>query len=323
MIISILATGFMTSPLPANAQKSGKVFRIGWLSPFSVNSPAPTNFLDEFRTLGWVEGKDFVLEYKQWKKNEQRFELAAGLVRLKVDLIVTTLTTSTHAAKDATSTIPIVFIAVTDPVGDGFVTSITRPGGNVTGVCPNLIEISGKVLQLLTEAVPEASRFAFLRNAALGRIARLALEEMQAAAKILDVTLQSVEVREGKDFEPAFAAMVKERVRAVVVGGDQLTFANMPQIAELALENKLPTMVHGPSHHSVEKGALMSYAPLYGPQNRRAAHLVDKILKGSNPAELPVELPTHYEFAINLKTAKALGITIPPALLMRATKVIE
>jgi putative ABC transport system substrate-binding protein len=185
-----------------------------------------------------------------------------------------------------------------------------------------VIEISGKVLQLLTEGVPEASRVAFLWNSTHGRTMRLFLEETQAAANRLGVKLQSIEVREAKDFEPAFAAMVRERAQALVVVGEQLTFANMPQIVELALKNKLPMMVHGPSF-SVEQGALMSYAPLYDPQFRRAAHLVDKILKGAKPAELPVELPTHYEFVINLKTAKALGVTIPPPLLMQATEVIE
>jgi putative ABC transport system substrate-binding protein len=186
-----------------------------------------------------------------------------------------------------------------------------------------VIEISGKVLQLLTEGVPEASRVAFLSNPAHGRTMRLFLEETQASANRLGVKLQSVEVREAKDFEPAFAAMVRERAQALVVIGEQLTFANMPQIVELALKNKLPMMVHGPSSLSVEKGALMSYAPLYGPQFRRAAHLVDKILKGAKPADLPVELPTHYNFAINLKTAKALSVTIPPPLLMQASVVIE
>jgi putative ABC transport system substrate-binding protein len=318
MIIFILVIGFMTSPTPANAQKSGKVFRIGWLSPY----PASENFLDEFRTLGWVEGKNFVFEYRHWKKIEQRFELAAELVRLKVDLIVTVLTVSTDAAKEATSTIPIVFTIVSDPVGDGFVASFTRPGGNVTGVCNNLIEISGKVLQLLTEAVPEASRFAYLWNAAHGRIGRLISEKMQAAAKTLGVTLQSVEVREAKDFEPAFAPMTRERTQGLVVLSEPLTFSHISDIVDLARKNRLPMMVHGPRAFT-QAGALMNYAPNYPRQSRRAAHLVDKILKGANPAELPVELPTHYNFVINLKTAKALGITVPPALLMRATEVIE
>jgi putative ABC transport system substrate-binding protein len=319
IIVLIVALGFLSAPLQAQEQKPDKVARIGYLSPYSSD-----NFLEEMRDLGWVEGQNMAIEYRSWAgKRKQLPELAAELVDLKVDIIFSHLTVSTHAAKKATNTIPIVFFSVADPVGDGFVASFTQPGGNITGICNNFIEISAKVLQLLTEAVPEATRVAWLWNPAHGRIVQLALEEMQAAANTLGVKLQSVEVREAKDFEPAFAAMVRERAQALAVLGEQLTFANMPRIVELALKNKLPMMVHGPSDLSVEEGALMSYAPLYGPQFRRAAHLVDKILKGAKPADLPVELPTHYEFVINLKTAKALGITIPPPLLMQASKVIE
>lgn len=320
IIVLIVVFGLLSAPLQAEEQKPNKIARIGYLSAY----PIFKEFLEELHALGWVEGQNFVIEYRSWKgKFKQIPDLAAELVHLKVDVIVTVLTVSTDAARKATSTIPIIFMIVSDPVGYGFVASFKRPGGNVTGICNNLIEISGKVLQLLTEAVPEASRFAFLANWAHGRLTRVFFEETQAAANKLGVKLQPVDVREVKDLEPAFAAMVRERVQAFVVLGGPLTIANMPQIVELALKNKLPMMVHGLGFEQVEKGALMSYAPLYDSQFRRAAHLVDKILKGANPADLPVELPTHYDFAININTAKALGLTIPESILIRADKVIE
>ena len=317
-IIFILAIGFITSPLPANAQKAGKVYRIGYLSPY----PIYNDFMEEFRKLGWVEGQNFVIEYRSPEGKFERLPaLAEELVRLKVDVIFSVLTISTRAAKKASTKIPIVFTVVSDPVGDGFVANFARPGGNITGECNNLIEISGKVLQLLTEAVPGASRFAFLWNIAHGQVARLMLEKMQAAAKMLGVTLQSVEVREAKDFKPTFSAMTGQGVQGLVMLGEPLTIANATKIKDLALSHRLPVIVHGPGGYF--RSSLMSFQPDYDRQSRRADHLVDKILKGAKPADLPVELPTHYKFAINLKTAKALGITIPQSLLIQATEVIE
>jgi putative ABC transport system substrate-binding protein len=320
LIVLSLVLGLLAAPLTAEAQESGKVYRIGYLSPYSVNP----SFMEELGNLGWVEGQNLVIEYRSWAGKQKKLpELAAELVDLKVDLIFSVLTVSTHAAKKATHTIPIVFNVVADPVGDGFVASFTQPGGNITGVCNNVLEISGKVLQLLTEAVPEASRVAWLWNAAHpSQLMRRFLEEAQSAANTLGVKLQSVEVREAKDFEPAFAAMATERAQALIVLGEQLTNRNMPQLVKLAFKNKLPMMIHG-HRENVRIGALMSYAPVYEALYRRAAHLVDKILKGAKSAELPVELPTHYDFAINLKTAKTLGLTIPPPLLMQANEVFE
>jgi len=319
IIMLIVAFGFFSAPLQAEERKPNKIARIGYLSPYEINQ----KFLEEMHALGWVEGQNFVIEYQPWKgKFKQLPGLAAELVDLKPDVIVTILTVSTRAAKKATKTIPIVFMVVSDPVGDGFVASFRRPGGNVTGICNNLIEITGKVLQLLTEAVPGASRFAYLPTPAHGQLSRRLLEEVQAAAKTLNVKLQSIEVREAKDFEPAFSAMASERAQGRVFVAENLINANMPQIVDLGLKNKLPMMVNGPRSWA-QAGALMTYTPSYLTQYRRIAHLVDKILKGASPADLPVELPTHYDFAINLKTAKALGITIPQALLIRATEVIE
>jgi putative ABC transport system substrate-binding protein len=320
VLIVIIPLGILSAPQAANAQKAGKVYRIGWLGPtYGIYHEV---FLKKIRRLGWVEGQDFVMEYRSVEgKFDRLADHAAELVSLNVDVILTVLTPSTHAAKNATKTIPIVFTIVEDPVGDGFVASLARPGGNLTGLSNNIIEIAGKVLQLLNEAVPGASRIAYLWNPDLDRIARLALEEIQTAANTLGVELQSVKVRNAKDFEPAFSAMVSEQAQALVVLAGPLMVENTTQIVDLSLKNRLPLMVNGSSVW-VQSGALMSYTPRYSPQFRRAAHLIDKMLKGSNPGEIPVELPKIYDFAINLKTARDLGIPIPQSLLW-ANKVIE
>jgi len=320
VLIIIIPVVIISAPQAANAQKAGKVYRIGWLGPtYGIYHEV---FLKEFRRLGWVEGQDFVMEYRSVEgKFDRLAEHAAELVSLKVDVILTPLTPSTHAARNATKTIPIVFTIVEDPVGDGFVASLARPGGNLTGMSNNIIEIAGKVLQLLKEAVPGVSRIAYLWNPDMDRIARLALEEIQTAANTLGVELQSVKVRNTKDFEPAFSAMVSEQAQALVVLAGPLMVENTTQIVDLSLKNRLPLMVNGSSTW-VQNGALMSYTPPYSPQFRRAAHFVDKIFKGGNPGEIPVELPKIYDFAINLKTARELGITIPQSLLW-ANKVVE
>ena len=320
MLILIMPMVMILAPQTVNAQRAGKVYRIGWLGPnYGIYHRV---FLKEFRRLGWIEGQDFAMEYRSVEgKLDRLSEHANELVNLDVDVILAAQTPSTRAAKNATTTIPIVFTAVEDPVGDGFVASIARPGGNLTGMSNNIIEIAGKVLQLINEAVPGASRVAYLWNPDLDRIARLALEEIQIAANTLGVELQSVKVRNAEDFEPAFSAMVSGQAQALVVLAGPLMIENSAQIVDLSLKNRLPLMVNGSSSW-VQSGALMSYTPPYSPQFRRAAHLVDKILKGGYPGEIPVELPKIYDFAINLKTARELGITIPQSLLW-ANKVIE
>jgi putative ABC transport system substrate-binding protein len=320
VLIVIISLGLLSAPQAADAQKAGKVYRIGWLGPtYGIYHEV---FLKKLGRLGWVEGQDFIMEYRSVEgKFDRLAEHAAELVALEVDLILTTLTPSTHAAKNATSTIPIVFTIVEDPVGEGLVASLARPGGNLTGLSNNIIEIAGKVLQLLNEAVPGASRVAYLWNPDLDRIARLALEEIQTAANTLGVELQSVKVTNAGDFEPAFSSMVNEQAQALVVLAGPLMVENTTRIVDLSLKNRLPLMVNGSSTW-VQSGALMSYTPPYSPQFRRAARLVDKIFKGGNPGEIPVELPKIYDFAINLKTARELGITIPQSLLW-ANKVIE
>ena len=320
VFIAFIPLGLLAAPQAVDAQTSGKVYRIGWLGPtYGIYHEV---FLKELRRLGWIEGQNFIMEYRSVEGEFDRLsDHAAELVRLKVDVLLTTLTPSALAAKNATTTIPIVFTIVEDPVGDGFVASLARPGGNLTGLSNNIIEIAGKVLQLLNEAVPGASRVAYLWNPDLDRIARLALEEIQAAADTLGVELQSVKVTNANDFETAFSAMVSEQAQALVVLAGPLMVENATQIVNLSLKNRLPLMVNGSSAW-VQSGALMSYTPPYSPQFRRAAHLVDKIFKGRKPGDLPVELPKIYDFAINLKTARALGITIPQSLFW-ANKVIE
>jgi putative ABC transport system substrate-binding protein len=327
IIVLVVALGLLATPLPAAAQKADKVYRIGLLTAKKTDVvkkiPWFKAFMGELRDLGWVEGKNFVMEFRSAEANFERLPaLAAELVRLKVDVIITLHTVDTHAAKNATTSIPIVFTVVSDPLGDGFIKSHARPGGNLTGTNPDYIEIMGKVLQLLTEAVPEVSRVAYLWNPAHGQVALRGLEELQAAAKTLEVKIQSVEVRNPQDIEPAFSAMTREHADALFVLPGPLTNSNGKRIADLALAHRLPLGNNG-GRSWAARGALFGYEPSIVPLLRRAAHYVDKILKGANPADLPVEKPTHYDFVINLKTAKALGLTIPQQLLMQATEVIE
>ena len=321
IIVLIVAFGLLSAPLQAEDQKSNKAARIGWLgNTYGLDKV----FLDELSKLGWVKGKNFVMEYRSAGKEFKRLPaLAEELVRLKVDVFVTVHTVDTHAAKNATTSIPIVFTIVSDPVGDGFIKTHARPGGNLTGVNTDYIEIMGKGLQLLKEAVPEASRVAYLWNPAHGRLALRGLEKMEAASKRLGLKLQSLEVRDPKDFEPAFSAMTREHANALFVLPGPLTNSNMKRIADLALRHRLPMATNGAVNWATRFGALMAYTIDLLPVYRRVAHFVDKILKGAKPADLPVEMQTHYKFAINLKTTKALDITIPQSLLIQATEVIE
>ena len=321
LLFAILVIGLFFGSLVANAEKEGKIHRIGWLGPtYRVFDKV---LLEELRKLGWVKGENFVIEYQSWGcKPDQIPKLAAELARHKVDFIFAVHTVDTSAAKNATSKIPIVFTMVGDPVGYGFVESLARPGGNVTGVSSNLIEITGKALQLLKEAVPGASRIAYLHNPARGQLAHQFLEKMESAAQTLGVKLQSVQAQDPKDFDAAFKAMADEQAQGLVVLSSPPYNSYVTQIVDLALKNNLPMIVLGPTYWP-RAGALMSYAPEYPHQYRSAAHLIDKILRGAKPADLPVELPTLYELVINLKTADVLGLEIPESLLIRASEVIE
>jgi putative tryptophan/tyrosine transport system substrate-binding protein len=315
---------FATATLAANAEQTGKVYRIGYLS-------APTRasveqvlqaFLRALRDLGWVEGQNLIIEYR-WAdgKIERLPALAAELVRLKVDLIVAPAASAALAAKNATSAIPIVMIFPSDPVGLGLVASERRPGGNVTGTTNMPTpEIFSKQLQILTEAIPRATRVAILRNPTDPSVA-LQMRDWEAAAQTLRVRLQYVGARGPEEFNDAFAAMARERAQALLVGNDTTFLVHRDRIAELSMKGRLPTMFS--YRECVEVGGLMAYAVNMSDFIGRAAVYVDKILKGAKPAELPVEQPTKFELIINQKTAKALGLTIPPLVLARADEVIQ
>jgi putative ABC transport system substrate-binding protein len=313
-LLALLAAG--AAPLAAEAQQAGKVYHVGYLS-------TPTDaFLRKLRELGWVEGQNLVIEYRWAEGNVERLpDLAAELVRRNVDVIVAPAGSAALAAKNATSSIPIVMIFPSDPVEMGLVASLRRPGGNITGttLTPGP-EIFGRQLQILKETIPRASRVAILSNPADPSFA-LQVREVEAAARTLRMRLQHVEAKGPEEFDSAFAAMARERADALLVNGTSTFLAHRTRIAELAVKNRLPTMYS--FRESVEAGGLMAYAVNMADFVGRAAVYVDKILKGAKPADLPVEQPTKFELVINLKTAKALGLTIPQSLLARADDVIQ
>jgi len=323
IFIVALALGVLVVPFAAEAQQAGRVYRIGYLGPTSP-AAAPhltAAFRDGLRDLGWVEGQNILIEYRWAEGSADRLPvLAAELVRLKVDLIVASSTPGALAAKSATREIPIVFQMVSDPVASGLVASLAHPGGNVTGWSNILPKMSGKLLQLLKEAVPGASRMAILWSPANPGKA-LEVKEMQAAAPLLGVTLQSLEVPAPKDLEAAFSAMTRGRPDALITLDDAVTVSRQQRIVEFAAKSRLPAIYQ--VREFVDAGGLMSYGLYSVRQYRRTAIYVDKILKGAKPADLPVEQPTQFELVINLKTAKALGLTIPQSLLNRADEVIQ
>jgi len=309
----------------AEAQQMGKLPRIGIFLPWSPVSGVSLSFLKAFHEglheLGYVEGQNLAIEYRYAEGMSERFpNLAAELVRLKVDVIVTTAGPPSLAAKHATTTIPIVFTQVLDPVLEGLVASLARPGGNITGLSQTGPEMAGKRLELLKEAFPKISRFAVLRSAgSQASVARF--KETQLAAKAIGVQLQSLEVRSSDDFDGAFRAAATGRAGALIVLQGSLINTHRTRIVELAAASRLPTMFEEGTH--VESGGLMSYGPSFFDLQRRAAVYVDKILKGTKPSDLPVEQPTKFEFVINLKTAKQIRVTIPQSVLYRANRVIR
>ena len=319
----VLGALFFALCFYANAQQPAKVPRIGFLS--SLSPAAVSARMDAFRQglreLGYVEGKNIVIE-SRWAegKTERLPELAAELVRLKVDVIVTGGPSVNRFAKEATVTIPIVLAFDNDPVGNGFAASLARPGGNVTGLSALSPEISGKQLELLKEIVPTLSRVAVLGNSAEPANA-LVLREVELAAGALGVKLQYLDVLGPKDIETAFRAASKGRADAVLVLLSPVVISHRTQLVEIALRSRLPAIYFRPEF--VEDGGLMSYTTSFPDLSRRAATYVDKILKGAKPADLPVEQPTKFELVINLKTAKQIGLTIPPDVLLRADKVIK
>jgi putative tryptophan/tyrosine transport system substrate-binding protein len=307
----------------AQAQQPKKVARIGMLvgpssSFFSTRMNA---FREGLHDLGYVEGKNIALEYRYAEGKEDRFpNLAAQLVRLGVDVLVTTGTPATHAAKAATTTIPIVMSAIGDPVGAGLVASLARPGGNITGLAIFSPELSGKRLELLKESFPRISRVAILWNPS-NASAALSLKETQSASQSLGLLLQLLEVRNPKDFGGAFESAIKGEAEALLPINDALVNAHYKEILEFAAKNQLPAVYAVPEY--ADAGGLMSYAPNYTDHYKRTATYVDKILRGIKPADIPVEQPIKFEFIINLKAAKQIGLTIPPNVLARADKVIR
>jgi len=322
--IAVLTLGAMLFTLccPAEAQQPARTPRIGLLvapsaSAYSARLEA---FRQRLRELGYVEGKNIVIEYRYADGKPERLpDLAAELVRLKVDVIVAT-GPAVVTAKKASTTIPIVFAPYPDPVGAGLVSSLARPGGNITGLSVMTPDLDGKRLELLKEVFPKVVRVAFLWGSG-GPRGNLVLTDMEAAAKALGVKLQSLPVRSLDDFESAFARAKREGAQALIAGPGSLFNTQQRQVLDFAAKNRLPAMY--PTSEFVEAGGLMSYAPNYTDLFRRAADFVDKILKGTKPADIPVEQPKKFEFIINLKAVKQIGLTIPPKALAQADKVIK
>ena len=315
-----LGLSLLAAPLAAEAQQAGKVYRIGFLG--TVESPHGWEaFLQGLRELGWAEGKNIVTERRFSEGKQERFrDLAAELVRLNVAVIVTSATPATLAAKNATTTIPIVMAAVGDPVGAGLVVSLARPGGNITGLSLLNPATSGKRVELLKEILPGATRLGVLGNPTNPWTA-LMVGEIEVVARTLEMQLQRLEVERPTDFEAAFGAATRGRAAALLVLEDPLMGAYIPTVVGLAAKSRLPA-AYG-LREFVDAGGLMSYGANVPDLFRRAATYVDKILKGAKPGDLPVEQPTKFELVINLKTAKALGLTIPQSLLLRADEVIQ
>jgi putative tryptophan/tyrosine transport system substrate-binding protein len=309
-------------PVAVSAQTPVNLPTVGFL--VSGTRPSYDRWVDAFverlRELGWIEGRTLAIEYR-WAEGraERVFEIAAEFVRLQVDVIITSGTPQALAAKQATSVIPIVFVTAGDPVGAGLVASLARPGGNVTGLALQSTELTGKRLELLREVLPGLRRLALLGNPDNPSDA-LEMHQVKATARALTLEVITPDVKRPEDIVPAFEAL-KGRAEALYVIANPLTATNQAQINALALAARMPTMHH--TRDFIETGGLMSYGPNFHDHFRRAAGLVDKILRGTKPADIPVEQPTKFDFVTNLKTAKALGLTIPPTLLARADEVIE
>ena len=321
VLILLLALAVFAVPLTAEAQKAGKLPTIGFLGAATPLgwSDWVAAFVQRLRELGWVEGRTIAIEYRWAEGRSERYtEIAAEFVRLKVDVIVTA-GGAVVAAKQATAVIPIVFAVALDPVGSGMVASLARPGGNVTGLSSQATDLAGKRLELLREALPGLRRLAIMANVGYPG-AVLELGEVQATARTLGLEVATLEIRQAKDIAPAFDAL-KGRADALYISPDPLVNANRVRINTLALGARLPTML--PVREYVEVGGLMSYGPNYPDLFRRAADYVDRILRGAKPANIPVEQPTRFDLVINMKTAKAIGLRIPPSLLLRADQVIE
>jgi ABC-type uncharacterized transport system substrate-binding protein len=314
--VAFVCGALAARPLRAGAQQTSKVYRVGIILaaiPVSEVRNHPTSALVQgLRALGYVEGENLILEWRSAEGRHERFpQIVREILATNVDVLVAVVTPIALAAKTATQTIPIVMVAVSDPIGSGLVASLGRPGGNLTGLTLMSVDIVGKRLALLKELVPRLARAAVIRNPTLRADAAF-WQETEVAAKKLGVTLQSLEVRRLADFEPAFAAATQAKVEAVLTQDDPLTFTHRHQIVGLAARYRLPTM-YG-FREFPDNGGLVSYGPNASDLYRRTATFVDKILKGAKPADLPVEQPTKFELVINVRVAKTLGLTVPPSL---------
>jgi putative ABC transport system substrate-binding protein len=324
--LSTLGGAVLAAPLAAEAQQAAKVARIGFLGSGSPGNPLRESFLQGLHDRGYVDGRNVVIEYRSDEGKLERLSgLAAELVAIEVDVIFAGSTAATRAAKQATTTLPIVFATFPDAVGSGLVTSLARPGGNLTGLSVLTPELVAKRLEQLTQAAPGVTRVAVLWHpggfTGAERTEKDILKRAEVAATTLGVRLQFVEARGPADLDRAFSDMARARAGALIVLGSTMLFNERRRLADLAATNRLPT-VYG-LREFVDAGGLMSYGPDLADLFRRAATYVDKILKGAKPADLPVEQPTKFELVINLKTAKALGLTIPPSLLLRADQLIQ
>jgi putative ABC transport system substrate-binding protein len=320
-LITLLGGGAASWPLAARAEQPGKLPTIGYLGTATASawSPWTAAFVQRLREIGWIEGRNLAIEYRWAEARSEHFaEIAAEFVRLKVDVIVTGGNAAV-AVKQATSVVPIVFVLAGDPVGTGLVATLARPGGNVTGVTNQATDLAGKRLELLREVLPSLRRLAIIANADYP-FGVLEVAEVQTAAPPLGIDVANFEIRRAEDIAPAFEAF-KGRADALYVIGDALVTTNRMRINTLALGARLPTM--GSFREFVETGGLMSYGPNFPDLFRRAADYADKILRGTKPGDIPVEQPTKFDLVVNLITAQALELTVPPNVVARANEVIE
>ena len=321
--ITLLGGAAATWPLAARAQQPAKIPRIGFLgnstATMEANLIGPLR--DGLRELGYEEGRNVIIEFR-WAdgKYDQFPALVAELLAAKVDVIITAGTPATLAIKKATSMVPLVFIAVGDPVGTGVVPNLGRPGGNITGLSSIAPDLEGKRLELLREVVPKLSHVAFFLNPA-NAFHTASMRQARVAAQSLGIKLQPMEVNKSEQLDGAFASIVKEKPDALLILADRIFLHNRKRMMEFAIQQRLPSV--NAYRELVEAGGLISYGPSYEDMHRRAAVYVDKILKGTKPADLPIEQPTKFTLLINLKTAKTLGLTVPPTLVARADELIE
>jgi putative ABC transport system substrate-binding protein len=321
--ITLLGGAAAAWPLTARAQQAGKVYRIGFLgnSTAALEANLVGSFREGLRDLGYVEGQNILIEYRWAEGQYEQFPaLIAELLAQRVEVIVTAGTPASLAVKKTTTSVPLVMVAVGDPVTTGLVASLARPGGNITGLTSTSEELDGKRLELLREVIPKLSHVAVFWNPENPTLLT-SLKEMRAAAQVLGIKVQVLEVRTPDDLEETFKAIVRERPGALLVMGDRLFLHNRQRIMDFATKQRLPVV---PGHPElVEAGGLMSYGASYPGMHRRAAYFVDRILKGAKPADLPVERPVKFELVLNLKAAKTLGLEVPPQLIARADEVIE